>query len=146
MSKERKNLANCKPSEFLSQTNRMRKAVQNWLEVTKIMELRKAMPELKPIPENAPDDIVEAIEAENKKIIAKQAQDNVSAMLDVIMDEHPQETLELLALLCFVEPADIDNHSIAFYLANLADVLNDKDVISFFTSLVRLGQTGILTA
>ena len=42
-----KNLANCKPSEFLVQTNRIRKSVENWLTVTDILNIRRNQPELK---------------------------------------------------------------------------------------------------
>ena len=36
-----KNLANCKPSEFLAQTFKIKKSLQEWLDVTKLMEIRK---------------------------------------------------------------------------------------------------------
>ena len=41
-----KNLANCKPSEFLVQTNKIRKSVEKWLTVTDIMNIRRTQPEL----------------------------------------------------------------------------------------------------
>ena len=40
-----KNLANCKPSEFLAQTFKIKKSVQEWLDVTKLMEIRKNQPD-----------------------------------------------------------------------------------------------------
>jgi hypothetical protein len=42
-----KNLANCKPSEFLKQTNRIRKSVSKWLTDTDIANIRKRMPNIK---------------------------------------------------------------------------------------------------
>ena len=39
-----KNLANCKPSEFLVQTNKIRKSVEKWLKITDIMNIRKVVP------------------------------------------------------------------------------------------------------
>lgn len=36
-----KNLANCTPSEFLKQTNKIKKSVEKWLKATDIMEIRK---------------------------------------------------------------------------------------------------------
>ena len=36
------------------------------------------------------------------KLMQEQAGKNLSAMFDVVMDEHPDETVELLGLLCFV--------------------------------------------
>ena len=41
-----KNLANCKPTEFLRQTNRIRKYVAQWLDMTGILDIRKDMPEV----------------------------------------------------------------------------------------------------
>ena len=146
MSEERKNLANCKPSEFLAQTNRMRKAVAKWLDVTKISETRKIVPKLAVIPENATKEQAIEIQAENRKLMAEQSKENLSKILDEVLENHPDETLEILALLCFVEPKDVDKHSIAFYLSNIADILNDKDVLSFFTSLAQLEQSGMLKA
>lgn len=143
---ERKNLATCKPSEFLAQTNKMRKAVEKWMDVTKITEIRKLTPKLTMIPENATKEDVLRIQAENRKLMADQSKENISKILDEVLENHPDETLEILALLCFVEPDDVDNHSISFYLANIADILNDKDVLSFFTSLVQLEQSGITKA
>lgn len=129
-----KTLASCTPREFLKQTNRVRKSVEKWLSVTDIMNLRKELPKV------ANDATPEA----RKLAVAEQMKKNLSAILDSIMDEHPDETLDLLALLCFIEPENVDDYPISEYLAALAELISDSAVISFFTSLVRLGQTGIL--
>lgn len=125
-----KNLANCKPSEFLKQTNKIRKSVEKWLTITDILNIRKRQAAL---PDGAS---MEDIEKANQE----QARKNLSAMLDSIMDEHPNETLEILALACFVDPKDVNKHPTSEYLGALSDLLNDKNVIAFFTSLVGLGQ------
>jgi hypothetical protein len=125
-----KTLANCSPREFLVQTNRIRKSVAKWLTLTKVFELRKRMPKL---PANATREEREAAAAE-------QIQANARAMLDAILDEHPEETAELLGLLCFVEPEDLDNHSMTEFFGAIADILNSKEIIDFFTSLVNLGS------
>ena len=39
-----KNLANCNVREFLTQTNKIRKSVSNWLSLTQILEIRKNNP------------------------------------------------------------------------------------------------------
>lgn len=126
-----KNLANCKPSEFLKQTNRIRKSVENWLKVTDIMGIRNQQPI---ITEEMTDD-------EKKKAYAEQARKNITQMLDSCLDEHPDETLEVLALMCFVEPKDVDKHPMSDYLQSFTDLINDKAVISFLSSLIELGQT-----
>ena len=128
-----KTLANCKPSEFLAQTNKIRKSVAKWLEVTDIMNIRKRPIDIK----------ADATEEEKKVALAKQVRENLNDMFEQILDKHPDETLELIALLCFVEPKDVDKHPMMEYLTAVSELLNDEAVISFFTSLVRLGNSGI---
>ena len=36
-----KTLASCKPSEFLAQTYKIKQSVQDWLDVTEILKIRK---------------------------------------------------------------------------------------------------------
>lgn len=125
-----KNLSNCKPSEFLKQTNKIRHAAAKWFDITDIMNIRRQQPEL---PEDADDDEIE-------KLRAEQAQKNLSEMLDSIMDKHPDETLELLALASFVEPKDVDKHTVSDYLGSFNELLNDPNVMGFFLSLLGLAQ------
>ena len=129
-----KTLASCKPSEFLRQTNRVRKSVEKWLTATDLMRLRKQAP----VVDNT------ATKEERDEAIAEQMRKNLSAILDSIMDEHPEETLELLALLCFIEPENVDDYPIAEYLDAFGRLLSNSSVINFFTSLARLEQMGIL--
>lgn len=141
-----KNLANCKPTEFLKQTNLIRKSVERWLNVTGIMEIRKNVPKLEEISKDMDADAVEAVMAENEKKMTEQANKNFRAILNSIMDEHPDETLELLALLCFVEPAKVDDYRIDEYLESITEMLSNKAVIGFFTSLVQWDQMRIFSA
>ncbi len=48
-----KTLSNCKPSEFLKQTNRIRKAVERWLTDTDIANIRKRQPIKEMVPDGA---------------------------------------------------------------------------------------------
>ena len=130
-----KNLANCKPTEFLVQTNRIRKHVEKWLKLTGIPDIRKNVPPLKE----------GQTKEEHKEELKKQARQNLSKILDAILEEHPQETVELMGLMCFVEPEDVDNHPMSFYLESVAEIINDEAVLGFFTSLANLEQRGILT-
>ena len=129
-----KNLANCKPSEFLRQTNRIKKSAEKWLTDTDILNIRKNMPQLEDIDIDS---------AEYKKKREKQAMANASKMLDAILDEHPDETLELLALLCFVEPENVDDHTIDEYLEAITEMITNRAVVNFFTSLAQLGLKNI---
>lgn len=139
-----KNLANCPPIEGFKQFNRIKKKAETWLKATGLLEIRNRKPEgLQEIPE---DDEMEAmqIRKENAEKIAAQRLKNVSDLLDSMLDTNAALTVELLALACFIEPEDANNYSIAFYLRNLGEMLSNKDVLAFFTSLAQLEQTGIL--
>lgn len=125
-----KNLANCKPSEFLKQTNKIRKSVMKWLTDTDIMNIRKRLPELSE----------DATKEEKDKAMYEQAKKNLNAILDAILDDHPDETLELLALLCFVEPSKVDDYDISEYLDSMTDMINNHSVLNFFTSLLQLAK------
>jgi len=136
-----KTLANCKPSEFLRQSNRIRKAAAEWLTATDILEIRKNVPELEEIDDSMSDAAKVAIATKNRRALEEQARENLMSILDAVMDEHPDETLNLLALMCFVEPEHVDDHSMAEYLEAFTELINDEAVMGFFTSLARLGQT-----
>lgn len=125
-----KNLANCKPSEFLTQTNKIRKSVSKWLADTDIVNIRKRLPQI-------PDG---ATEEEKKKAMEEQVNGNFNAILDAIMEEHPDETLELLALLCFVEPEHVDDHTVTEYLESFNELVTNRTVLDFFTSLMQLAN------
>ena len=130
-----KNLANCKPSEFLRQSNRIRKVAEKWLSVTNIMNIRSNQPTY---PKDATKEQIDAA-------IKEQVRANLNKMLDAILEENADETLELLALCCFIEPDEIDNYKVSDILTTVTELINDQAVLGFFTSLARLGQTGILS-
>ncbi len=141
-----KTLATCKPSEFLKQTNLIKKAVEHWLTVTKIHEIRKRLPELKKLtPDMSEDERKEAFE-ENKRRSEQQMMDNAMAILDAILEEHPDETLAILALACFVPPDKVDDHPIDFYLTAFTEIMSNQAVLGFFTSLARLVRTDTASA
>ena len=123
-----KNLANCKPSEFVVQTNKIRKSVSKWLTDTDVMTIRKRMPDI-------PDD---ATDAEVRAAMEKQATENFEAILDAVLEEHPMETLGLLALMCFVEPENVDDHEMTEYLEAFSELMSNKAVLDFFISLMLL--------
>lgn len=130
-----KNLANCTPTEFAVQTRLIKHAVEHWLTETDIMQIRKTQPVI-------PQD---ATEEETKKLLQEQAVKNLSDMFDSIMEEHPKETVELLALLCFVPVSEVDKHPMTYYMDSIGELLAEQSVWNFFTSLLlaarRLGIT-----
>lgn len=140
-----KTLANCKPSEFLKQTNKIRKAAAKWLTATDILAIRKNLPRLIEITEDMTDEEREEATMQNRTALRAQARENAVAILDAVMDEHPDETLELMALLCFVDPKDVDKHTVSEYLEAFTELIGSEAVIGFFTSLARLGQMNMRT-
>ena len=129
-----KNLANCTPREFLSQTVKIKRAAEAWLTATDISNIRKRMPVL---PKDMP-------KKEKDEALAAQAMAKRSAIVDEIAEKHPEETLELMGLMCFVEPENIDDHPMTDYLMALTEMIGSEAVLGFFTSLMKLARTGIL--
>lgn len=125
-----KNLANCTPDEFFAQSVKIRKAVKNWLDLTDIMNIRKRKP---PLPESM-------TQPEKRDALMRQAQENISLMFDAIMEKHPNETRDLMAMLCFVEPEQANDHKMGEYFASLYEMLNDEGTVGFFTSLIQLAR------
>jgi hypothetical protein len=125
-----KNLANCKPSEFLKQTNRIRHHVQEWMDITKIPDIRKRLPQ---IPDGATAE-------DKKKLMREQSMKNLNAMLDSAMEDFPEKTIEVLALCCFIPVEEADEHPVDEYLQAMSELMESEGVIRFFTSLVSVAQ------
>ena len=121
-----KNPANCTPREFLRQTCRIREAAARWLELTGMREIAS-----RPVEGDFPG------EPERR---AAQLRANFPAMAEAAL-VHPDETAELLGLLGFIEPGELDGHPMCELLANLKALLDSPEVVGFFISLARLGLT-----
>ena len=128
-----KNLSNCKPSEFLAQTIKIKNLVRDWLDATKIMDIRKNFSQV--------DKNLSAEERTNA--IVNQAISNWSDMLDRMFIDNAEKTLSLIALVNFIEPEHVDDYEMGDYLQSISELLSDSRVLSFFTSLVRLNQQNI---
>ena len=133
-----KNLANCNPREFLAQTNKIRKSVEKWLTVTDILNIRKNVAKPSKVTDDmTPQEKREAVDDFMERS-RQQAMKNLSAMIESIAGEHPDETLEILALVCFVEPENVCDHTMSEYLGEINELISDKNVLDFFTSLMQL--------
>ncbi len=64
-----KTLANCRPTEFLSQTVKIKNSVAKWLTETDIRNIRRKMPNLEIIPEGATEDEKASISKRNEYLI-----------------------------------------------------------------------------
>lgn len=133
-----KNLATCKPSEFIAQTAKIKNAVKNWVEVIDLMKIRATKPAYLAYPIDATKEERESIFEQNEELKKKQAMENVNKILDNMLVSHPQETLNVLALCCFVEPEHVDDHSVDEYLQCIMEMVQNKSVVNFFSLLAHL--------
>lgn len=129
-----KNLVDCTPREFLTQTVKIKRAAEKWLTDTDILNIRARAAK---VADGLSDE--EKLEANRK-----QALKNLSEMYDEIAEKHPEETLELIALMCFVDPKEVNNYKVSDFLLSITDMMRDEAVLGFFISLARLGRIGIL--
>ena len=119
-------MANCTTAEFLRQSNKIRHAVSEYLDFTKILDIRKNKPVFT---DGMTDD-------EKKAAIRVQARKNISAMLDNALEENAEATTRILALLCFVDDAEEAEQLDPF---ELLDVILSERVLNFFTRLMQSG-------
>lgn len=86
-----KTLANCTPTEFLRQTNKIRHAAAGFMKETSVLELHKRRPKL----------TGKETDAEKKAALDKQSRKNLSDMADLLMDTNaekgPQRHLGFIA-------------------------------------------------
>lgn len=140
-----KNLATCTPSEFIAQTVKIKNVASKWLKATEILKIRATKPKLIEISDDATDEEKEEIQKKNTEIIREQALENLSQMIDKMLIEHPKETLELLALSCFVEPKNVDKYTMDEYIYCIEDMLQAKSVVNFFSLLAQRQMRQIST-
>lgn len=141
-----KNLATCKPSEFVAQTAKIKDAVADWLDATEILKIRAIKPQYATVPLTASEEERAEVIRTNARLEQEQASKNLSLMLDNMLAKYPEKTLEVLALCCFVEPEKVDDHPIDEYLNCILEMLQNKAVLNFFTLLAQLDQRAISKA
>ena len=133
-----KNLATCKPSEFVAQTAKIKTAISNWIDAIDLMKIRAIQPKFEVLPIDAtPEQRAEVIK-KNAEIQRKQTMSNLNKILDNMLVEHPQETLEVLALCCFVEPEHVDDYTIDEYMNCIMEMMQNKSVMNFFSLLAQM--------
>jgi hypothetical protein len=132
-----KNLATCKPTEFVAQTAKIKEAVSSWIDAIDLMKIRATQPKYETLPIDATPEQRADIIKKNAEIQKKQSWANISKILDNMLVEHPNETLEVLALCCFVEPEHVDEHSMDEYLSCVTEMFQNKSVTNFFYLLAQ---------
>lgn len=135
-----KNLTNCTPTEFITQTNKIRKSVYGWLKLTDIMNIRQKKPKLTPLTNEMSNEERAKVILDNKEAMKEQARENFSLMLDKMLDDYPEQTLEVIGLINFIDKSDLDNYKMVDLMANTLEMLEDEAVMGFFGLLMRLGS------
>lgn len=125
-----KTLANCSDMEFLRQTNRIRKYAESWLKNTGVLEIRRR--ELPKPDESLTDE-------EKQEAYRRSAKSRLDDMLDAALEEHTEETVKLLRMMCFIDPEDDTQLTGTQILKAASDMIDNQDILDFFTSLGRLG-------
>lgn len=135
-------LATCKPTEFVAQTAKIKDAIANWMEVVDFIGIRANHPVYEMIPKDATIEQKGEILKKNAELKKKKAMENVSQLIDNMLVKHPQETLNVLALCCFVEPEHVDEHTMDEYLACVMDMMESESIIRFFKLLAQYQTEG----
>ena len=139
-----KTLANCPDEEALAQMYCIIEDVDKWMKVTDISNLRKRLPKLDPIPEDADEEKKAAIKEKNDKRLIEQGRKNLMDILKAAMKDHPKETARIMRLSCFVDPED-NTHNLLYYMQAFSEMMQNETVVNFFLSLGNLGQSLGLT-
>ena len=139
-----KNLANCTPTEFITQTVKIKKVVKDWLDATKIIDILRTVPKYEILPKNATAEQKAEVIKKNAVIQQNQGMENFSKIFDAAFKDNPQKTLAVMALCCFVEPEKVDEHPMTWYMTAIKELINDENVISFFSSLAQWAQMNTL--
>lgn len=130
-----KTIANCTLAEFLMQSNKIRKELSSYLKKTKVLDIRKIMPD------------VSDCKTDEEKAAKYQAQskENTSNMLDAMLEENADDTVKILGLLCFKEGDEVNELNPVDVIGVVLEVLSSKRVLDFFTSLMQSGliDTGV---
>lgn len=109
----------------MQQTYKIADAVKGYLTETKIMELRKRVP-----------DTANMGDEEKKVVLRKAATDNLMEMIRTALVEHAEDTLKILGLICFCED-DETLRKDRNIMTEAVSALSDANVLDFFISLMQ---------
>lgn len=124
-----KTIANMQGAEFLRQCNKIRHAAADLMQDTRVLEIRKRMPAFTG-KENS---------ELRRAMIEKQSKQNISDMLDELLDTHADEMYSVLKLMCVLEPGE-EPTGFDMAMAGL-EIITTPKVMDFLSSLARLAQT-----
>lgn len=114
-------------AQFLGAVYTAADAVANMVKTIGFSEIRKHMPEL----------TGDETESERKAKLAEQAKKNMLDIAKSAMKEHPEETIAALHALIVLDDGEEFPHGVKL-LTTAVKVLNNKDILDFFTSVASL--------
>ena len=115
--------------EFLKRCNKIRKEVQSFLKETNVLKIREHLPKF----------TGKETAEEKAEMQRAQATQNINDMLDVMLEEYPEKTIELFR--CFIELEDGEPEPSGMDLVMTGmNIITDNRVMDFLLSLIRLGQ------
>ena len=119
-------------TDFLRQCNKVRYAVQDILKETNVLKIRETKPTL--TGKESPEEV--------ERLYREQSNKNLSKMVDVMLEEKPEETMKLFRLLVTPDEGETEPSGFEMVMIGL-NILSDKRVLDFLSSLIRLGQTNM---
>lgn len=124
-----KTIANMQGAEFLRQCNKIRHAAADLMQDTQVLEIRKRMPAF----------TGKETVAERREMLDRQSKQNISDILDALLDAHAEETYNVLKLMCVLEPGE-EPTGLDMAMAGL-EIITTPKVMDFLSSLARLAQS-----
>lgn len=133
---------NLPPRQGFKQMDLIKVAFNKWLEVTDIAEIRKRVAKAVSVPNGATPEQKKELMELFKQRQAEQVGRNMEDIFNAAIREHPDETLELVALICCVPPEEVDEHPMREYLGTIVETLSNKEALDFFSLCMQLGRMG----
>ena len=122
-----KTIAQLEGVDFLRKCNKIRYEVGSVLENTKVMEIRKRVPKF--TGEETPE--------QRKAMTDKQMKQNLSDMLDVMLEEKPEETIKLFESLIVLDKGEKAPTGMEMLMIGI-EIFSDRRVTDFLSSWMRL--------
>ena len=125
-----KTIAKLDGPAFLRRCNKIRHEAYALVKDTGVMRIRERMPEF----------TGKETKEEREAMLNEQAKKNVSDMLDALLDEHAEQTVEVLKIMCVPEDGEDINAMDGIDIATAGlEIISAPKVMDFFVSLVRSG-------
>ena len=125
-----KTLKDLNSVDFLRKCNHIRKQVQEVLKNTEVLKIREHKPVLKG----------NETQEEIKALYDEQTKKNLNDMLDLMLEEKPEETVKLFRMLIDLDEGEKEPDGLDLILIGF-ETITDEKVLNF---LSRLMQSGLM--